>query len=57
MGGLTSAIIIANAVLQLVGVVKGRSHIRSLMLPAELNRGEGGGVAEREGELVRHTDK
>lgn len=52
MGGPPSAIIIANAVLQLVGVVKGRSHIRPLMPPAGLNQIEGGGSL-----LVKHTDK
>lgn len=51
MGGPTSAIIIANAVLQLVGVVKGRSHVRSLLPPAELKqRGGGGSEDEKEGE-------
>lgn len=44
MGGPTSAIIIANVVLQLVGVVKGRSQFRPLMSPAEphLRVGSGG---------------
>ena len=42
MGGPTSAIIIANVVLQLVGVVKGRSQFRSLMSPAEPHQEEGG---------------
>lgn len=58
MGGPTSAIIIANAVLQLVGVVKGRSHIRSLMPPAELKlREEGEAEEEKRKELVRQIDK
>lgn len=47
MGGPTSAIIIANPVLQLVG---GRSHIRSLMPPAELKQREEEGVRMRKGE-------
>ena len=60
MGGSTSAIITANAVLQLVGVVGGRSHIRSLMPPAELNQREGEGMGrrqrERAGEAHRQED-
>lgn len=52
MGGPTLAIIIANAVLQLVGVVKGkRLYIRSFMPPVKQNqRGRGG-------DLMRHLDK
>lgn len=59
MGGPASAIIIANPVLQLVGVVKGRSHIRSLMPPAELEQREEEGVKtrkrERAGKPMRHV--
>lgn len=56
MGGPTSAIIIANAVLQLVGVVKGTSRIRSLMPPAELNQGGGGSEEEKERERERSSE-
>ncbi len=57
MGGPTSAIIIANAVLQLVGVVKGRSHIRSLMPPAELNHREGEEVRKRKRERASEAHR
>lgn len=40
VGGPTSAFITENAVSQLVGLVEGRSHIRSLMHPTVGREGE-----------------